>query len=58
MTEIYTHPAAHLGGILPPEPARREVAILTSPLIPLALEGAGARLTDFAELARTVRRSI
>ncbi|HLK86784.1 MAG TPA: hopanoid biosynthesis-associated protein HpnK [Candidatus Binataceae bacterium] len=57
VTEIYTHPAAHLGATLPPEPARREVAILTSPLIPLALEGAGARLTDFAELAGTARRS-
>jgi chitin disaccharide deacetylase len=53
LTEIYTHPAARLGGSSrPPEAAEREVEILTSPLLPLALEGAGARLTNFAELAR------
>jgi len=51
LTEIYTHPAATIGRSQPPEPAAREVAILTSPLLPLALEGAGARLTNFAELA-------
>jgi hopanoid biosynthesis associated protein HpnK len=52
VTEIYAHPAADVGGRPPPEEAQREVEILTSPLVPLALAGAGARLTNFAELAR------
>jgi hopanoid biosynthesis associated protein HpnK len=52
VTEIYAHPAADIGGRPPPEEAQREVEILTSPLVPLALAGAGARLTNFAELAR------
>jgi hopanoid biosynthesis associated protein HpnK len=52
LTEIYTHPAAGIGGRPPPEAAQREVEILTSPLVPIALEAAGARLTNFAELAR------
>ncbi len=53
LTEIYAHPAADAGGIPPPPAAQREVEILTSPLLPVALKGAGARLTNFAELART-----
>jgi hopanoid biosynthesis associated protein HpnK len=52
LTEIYTHPAADIGRTPPPASAQREVEILTSPLLPLALEGVGARLTNFAELAR------
>ncbi|HVB81925.1 MAG TPA: hopanoid biosynthesis-associated protein HpnK [Candidatus Binataceae bacterium] len=52
LTEIYTHPAADLGGIVPPAAAQREVEILTSPLLPIALKARGARLTNFAELAR------
>jgi hopanoid biosynthesis associated protein HpnK len=52
VTEIYTHPADSIGGSQPSEAARREVEILTSPLVSLALKGAGARLTNFAELAR------
>jgi hopanoid biosynthesis associated protein HpnK len=52
VTEIYTHPAADIGGTPPPAPAQREVEILTSPLLPIALAGVGVRLTNFAELAR------
>src|SRR6202030_3146957 len=52
LTEIYTHPATDIGRTPPPASAQREVEILTSPLLPLALEGVGARLTNFAELAR------
>ena len=55
VTEIYGHPAASIGRGRPPEAAEREVEILTSPLLPLALEHAGARLTNFAELARIGR---
>jgi hopanoid biosynthesis associated protein HpnK len=53
LTEIYAHPAAAVGGAPPPAAAQREVEILTSPLLPAALKAAGARLTNFAELART-----
>jgi len=53
VTEFYAHPAADLGGALPPEEARREVEILTSQRVPIALKEAGASLTNFAELART-----
>lgn len=52
VTEIYTHPAADIGGTPPSAEAQREVEILTSPLVPIALTAAGARLTNFAELAR------
>lgn len=52
LTEIYAHPAADIGGTPPPVEAQREVDILTSPLVPLALAGVGAQLTNFAELAR------
>src|SRR6185437_8573955 len=52
LTEIYAHPAADIGGTPPSAAAQREVEILTSPLLPVALMGAGARLTNFAELAR------
>jgi hopanoid biosynthesis associated protein HpnK len=54
LTEIYSHPAADIGGTPPPAAAQREVEILTSPLLPLALTHAGARLTNFAELARAL----
>ena len=56
LTEIYAHPAIDIGGIPPPAAAQREVEILTSPMLPIALEGAGARLTNFAELARADSR--
>jgi hopanoid biosynthesis associated protein HpnK len=52
LTEIYTHPAANIGGTPPSAAAQREVEILTSPLMPLALTRVDARLTNFAELAR------
>lgn len=51
LTEIYFHPAADAGGVPPSLEAQREVEILTSPLLPVALKGADARLTSFAELA-------
>jgi len=54
LTEIYSHPAADIGGTPPPAAAQREVEILTSPLLPLALTHADARLTNFAELARAL----
>lgn len=53
LTEIYAHPAADAGGTPPSAAAQREVEILTSPLLPVALKGADARLTNFAELAHT-----
>src|SRR5512146_1501110 len=46
LTEIYVHPAADIGGTPPAAEAQREVEILTSPLVPIALAGAGARLTN------------
>jgi len=52
-TEIYAHPATDIGGTPPSAAAQREVEILTSPLVPLALAGARAGLTNFAELARS-----
>ena len=52
VTEIYGHPAADIGATPPSPEAQREVEILTSPLLPIALESAGARLTSFAALAR------
>ena len=58
LTEIYAHPAADIGGAPPPAAAQREVEILTSPLLPIALKEAGARLTNFAELARTDSRDM
>ena len=51
LTEIYAHPAAAIGGPEPPISAQREVEILTSPLLPIALEKAGVRLTNFAAIA-------
>jgi hopanoid biosynthesis associated protein HpnK len=53
LTEIYFHPAEDAGAMPPPAEARREVAILTGARIRKALESAGARLTNFAEMART-----
>jgi hopanoid biosynthesis associated protein HpnK len=52
-TEIYFHPAADAGGTPPPAEAQREVEILTSPALAAALGAAGARVTNFAELARS-----
>jgi hopanoid biosynthesis associated protein HpnK len=52
-TEIYFHPAADVGATPPPNEAQAEVGILTSTRIREALARAGARLTNFAELART-----
>ncbi len=52
LTELYFHPAADLGGATPAAAARREVELLTDPRIRAALNNAGARLTNFAELAR------
>jgi hopanoid biosynthesis associated protein HpnK len=53
VTEIYFHPAADAGGTPPSAEAQREVQILTSAKLRRALEAAGARLTNFAELARS-----
>jgi chitin disaccharide deacetylase len=58
LTEIYTHPAAYVGGTPPSSAAQREVEILTSPLVPVALKGAGARITSFTELARADGRAV
>ncbi|MGH7914230.1 MAG: hopanoid biosynthesis-associated protein HpnK [Candidatus Binataceae bacterium] len=55
LTEIYAHPAADIGGTPPAAAAQREVEILTSPLLPVALKAADARLTNFAEIARADR---
>jgi chitin disaccharide deacetylase len=52
LTEIYFHPAADIGNAPPSPNAQREVDILTSPLLPVALAGAQAQVTNFAELAR------
>jgi hypothetical protein len=52
LTELYFHPAIDLGGTPPAVEAQREVAILTSPHVRMALEGQGVRLTNFAEVAR------
>jgi hopanoid biosynthesis associated protein HpnK len=52
-TEIYFHPAADVGATPPPAEAQAEVGILTSRRIRQALVAAGARLTNFAELARS-----
>jgi hopanoid biosynthesis associated protein HpnK len=52
LTELYFHPATDLGGTPPAIEAQREVAILTSPHVRMALEGQGVRLTNFAEVAR------
>ena len=51
-TEIYFHPAADVGAIPPSAEAQAEVEILTSPRIRAAVVAAGARLTNFAELAQ------
>ncbi|HZO82880.1 MAG TPA: hopanoid biosynthesis-associated protein HpnK [Candidatus Binataceae bacterium] len=51
-TEIYFHPAADIGGTPPPAEAQREVEILTSSSLRAALKTAGARVTNFAEMAR------
>jgi hopanoid biosynthesis associated protein HpnK len=53
ITEIYFHPAADAGGTPPPAEAQLEAAILRSASIREALQTAGARLTNFAELAHT-----
>ncbi len=55
LTEIYFHPAADVGGTPPSPSSQREVEILTSPLLPVALAGAQARVTNFGELARATR---
>ncbi len=52
VTELYFHPAADAGGASPPIAAQREVEILTDSTVRAALERAGARLTNFAELVR------
>jgi hopanoid biosynthesis associated protein HpnK len=50
LTELYFHPAEDIGGT-PPLNLQRETRILTSPRIRDALAAAGARLTNFAEIA-------
>jgi predicted glycoside hydrolase/deacetylase ChbG (UPF0249 family) len=52
LTEFYFHPAEDIGATPPDAAAQREVDILTSPQISAALELAGARLTNFGEVAR------
>jgi chitin disaccharide deacetylase len=52
-TEIYFHPAEAVGAIPPPAAARTEAQILKSSRVRQALIEAGARLTSFAEVART-----
>lgn len=52
VTEIYGHPAADIGATPPAAEAQREVEILTSPLLPIALESVGAQLTSFGALAK------
>jgi hopanoid biosynthesis associated protein HpnK len=52
LTEMYFHPAEDIGGTPPPPNAQHEVRILTDARIRAALETAGARLTNFAEVAR------
>lgn len=51
LTEFYFHPAEDIGGAPPPAKAQLEVRILTDKRIRAALETAGARLTNFAEIA-------
>jgi hopanoid biosynthesis associated protein HpnK len=53
VTELYFHPAWDIGGASPSAAARHEVELLTSAAVRAALEGAGARLTNFAELVRS-----
>jgi len=55
LTELYFHPAEDVGGTPPEAAAQREVAILTGRRVRAALELAGARLTNFAELAAAAR---
>lgn len=52
LTEIYFHPALDIGATPPSVETQREVQILTSPAVREALSNAGARLTNFAEIAR------
>ena len=60
VTEIYTHPAADIGGTPPPAAAQREVEILTSPLLPIALTGRGRAPDEFrrTRARSTPRRTI
>jgi chitin disaccharide deacetylase len=52
LTEIYFHPAVDIGATPPAVEAQREVEILASRRVRDALNTKGARLTNFAELAR------
>jgi hopanoid biosynthesis associated protein HpnK len=52
LTEFYFHPAEDIGATPPDAASQREVGILTSPQIRVALELARVHLTNFAELAR------
>jgi predicted glycoside hydrolase/deacetylase ChbG (UPF0249 family) len=51
-TEIYFHPAEDIGADSPPVPSRIEAQILKSQRVRDALTNSGARLTNFAEIAR------
>lgn len=53
VTELYFHPAWDSGGASPSAAARHEVELLTNAAVRAALENAGARLTNFAELVRS-----
>ena len=53
VTELYFHPEWDIGGASPSAAARHEVELLTSAAVRAALEGAGVRLTNFAELIRS-----
>jgi hopanoid biosynthesis associated protein HpnK len=52
LTEIYFHPAEDAGGTPPSAHAQSETNILTGTRIRAALDAAGVRLTNFAEVAR------
>jgi hypothetical protein len=58
ITEIYFHPAVAADAAVAQGEAQREVEILTGPAIRGALHEVGARLTNFAELARSPRDTI
>jgi hopanoid biosynthesis associated protein HpnK len=51
-TELYFHPAADIGATPPSAEAQAEVRMLTSTKIRGALDAAGAKLTNFATLAK------
>jgi predicted glycoside hydrolase/deacetylase ChbG (UPF0249 family) len=52
LTELYFHPAMRLGEKPPSPEAMREVEILTSSKVRVALDAQRVRLTNFAEIAR------